>query len=119
MQEIPATYWMIIIGVIAIFICLVLFYLILLIRESREAVKESKEVLRNSKNSILRIERITENLEATTDMARATMEEISTKVLTPFRTIAGFMNTIGDFVSKKFEKEEIEEEVTIEDLLNE
>lgn len=113
---------MIMLGFIAFFVCLILLYLALLLKESRDTVKESREVLRSGKESILRIGKIIEELESTVNIAKGTVEEVSDKVLNPIRTISGLVSMIGGFASEKREKKDLEEieeaEVSIEDLLN-
>ena len=109
MEEISSTYWMIIFGFISSFICLVLLYLALLLRESKEVVKSSK-------NSILRIERLLDDLESTVNIAKGTVEEISNMIIKPFRAIAGVIGSVSNFLPKD---RVIEEKDSIDDLLNE
>ena len=95
---------MIIFGFIAFFICLILFYLALLIKESRDTVRESREILQSGKESILKLGKIIEDLESTVSIAKGTMEEVSNSVLNPIRAISGFLGTVGIFASKRREK---------------
>ena len=115
MEEISSLYWMIIIGFVAFFVCLVLLYVALLMKESRDLVKESRDILKSGRETILRISKIVEELESTLSIARNTVNEISMKVLMPFKAISGIVESIGNRMEEKKEKEKD----SLEELLNE
>ena len=108
---------MIIFGFISSFICLVLFYLALLLKESKDTIKESKEILQNSKGSLLKLGKMIEELEGTVSIARGTVEEISNGILKPIRALSGFVGSMGATLASREEKKR--KDPSIEDLLNE
>jgi predicted PurR-regulated permease PerM len=118
MNEIPSLYWMIVLGFVTFFFCLILLYTALLIKESRDTVKESREILKSGRESILKLGKIIDEMEGTVGIVRGTVEELSNKILNPIRAVSGFLGTIGTFASKKKEDEQTESEVSIEDLLD-
>ena len=120
MQEITATYWMIIIGFITFFFCLVLFYIVLLLKETKDTIKESKEILQSSKESIRRVGNIVNTLETTVNYAKTTVEEVSSRVLVPFNTLGNLFDRFADRVEGRFaQKPTYSEESSIEDILSE
>ena len=120
MQEITATYWMIIIGFLTFFFCLVLLYIVLLLKESKDAIKESKEILQASKESVLKVGRIVDTLENTVNYAKATVEEVSNRVLMPFNAIGGLVDRVVGSVENKLSRSDIpREQSSIEDILSE
>ena len=115
MEEIPSVYWMIVFGFISSFICLVLLYIALLLKESKNTIKESKEILQESKSTVLKLGKMVEELEGMVSIAKGTVEEVSNSILKPIRAISGIVGTIDTLLVNKKEKENM----SIEDLLNE
>jgi hypothetical protein len=114
MEQIPSLYWMITIGVVAFFVCLVLLYIALLFKESTDLVKESRDILKTGKESILKLARIIEDLESTVSMARNTVSEITSKVLVPFKAISGIVESFERRAEKRKESTD-----PLDELLNE
>ena len=116
MEEIPSVYWMIVFGFISSFICLVLLYLALLLKESKDTIKESKYILQGRKNTILKLGKMVEEVEGMVSVARGTVEEVSNSILKPIRVISGLMGSVSMLLTKREEKSE--EGTSTGDLLN-
>jgi len=117
MEEISSIYWMIVFGFVSSFVCLVLLYIALLLKESKDTIKESRMIVQESKKTVLKLGKMVDELEGMVSVARGTVEEVSNSILKPIRAISGIVGTIDTLLVNKKEKKK--ENVTIEDLLNE
>lgn len=106
---------MITIGVVAVFLCLVLLYIALLFKESTDLVKESRDILKTGKESILKLSGIINDLEEAVSMAKNTVSEITSKVLIPFKTVSGIVESI----SKRTERRKGDTQDPLDELINE
>ena len=99
MSDIPSVYWMIIIGAVVFMICLVLYYLEMLIRESGEVVRETKPLLRNADEILKQTANIVNDAQETISVVKGTLLEVNETVLIPIRKIGSIVNIVGDFVT--------------------
>ncbi|HKM20351.1 MAG TPA: DUF948 domain-containing protein [Candidatus Dojkabacteria bacterium] len=89
METIPPIYWMIIVAVIAGFICFVLYQLGMLLKDSRKTLQ---------------------NVEDITGTVRGTVNEVNDMIIKPIRGIGSGISAISGFMSGlKGETEEDEE----------
>ncbi len=98
MSEIPSIYWMIIIGVIVLMICLVLYYLAMLIKQSGEVVKETKPLLKNADEILKQTASMVNDAQEAVSVVKDTLIEMNETVLIPVRKIGSAINVIGDFL---------------------
>jgi predicted PurR-regulated permease PerM len=103
MEAIPAIYWMIVIGVIAIMICVVLLFIALFINDSRGVIHKSISLMDDTSKSLKLLENILTNLQGT-------MNELSTAILVPIRRIQNAVSMVTGFLDgitgKKRDSEE-------------
>ena len=104
METIPPIYWMILLSVLAIFFCLILYYVAMLFKETSETVAEVKEIVKESKGMIKNIEKILEEsteivsaAKRTTLMVEGTINEAKDMIIQPIRKIGGLLSMIGGF----------------------
>ena len=58
MEEIPAIFWMIIVGILVVFVCYVLYQLAMLLKESRDSIKGVNKALEDINNIVSEIDGI-------------------------------------------------------------
>ena len=105
METIPAIYWMVLIAVVTIFICLILYYVAMLFKETSETVGETKKIIKESRGMIKNIEKITEEsteivgaAKRTTLMLEDTVAELKEHVIQPIKKIGGIFSTASSFL---------------------
>ncbi len=95
---------MILIAVIAIFLCMILYYIAMLFKETSETVSEVKHIVKDSKGMIKNVEKI---LEETTEivaaakrstlMVETTVNEAKEHIIEPIKKIGGVFSMISGF----------------------
>ena len=105
METIPPMYWMILIAVVTIFVCLILYYVAMLFKESSETVSEVKEIVRESKGIIKNVEKIVEEsteivgaTKRTTLMVEGTVVELKEHIIQPIKKIGGVFSMAASFL---------------------
>jgi hypothetical protein len=98
METIPATYWMVIIGAVTILFCLVLYYIAMLIKESRDAVKDSRSIIKNADAITRQTALIVDDVQDTVTMLKGTVTSINDTVLVPIKKIGSIVTILGDFL---------------------
>jgi predicted PurR-regulated permease PerM len=99
MSEIPAVYWMIIIGVVTFMFCFVLYYVAMLIRESRDAIRDSREMLKSADEILKKTTLIVNDVQETIATVKGTVGQINEAILLPIKRIGSTITTVGDFIS--------------------
>jgi DNA anti-recombination protein RmuC len=98
METIPAVYWMVIIGVVTLMLCLVLYYIAMLIKESRDAVKDSREIIKNADSIMKQTALIMDDVQDTVTTLKGTIISINDTVLVPIKKIGSTITIVGDFL---------------------
>ena len=55
MEEIPAIFWMLIVGILVVFVCYVLYQLAMLLKESRDSIKGVNKAVEDINNIVSEI----------------------------------------------------------------
>jgi methyl-accepting chemotaxis protein len=104
METIPPIYWMIVIGFLALFFCLILYYIAMLFKETSETVSAVKSIVKESKGMVKNVEKILEEsteivaaAKRTTLMVENTATEIKEYVIQPIKKIGGVFSMISGF----------------------
>jgi hypothetical protein len=113
MEEIPSVYWMVLIGVVSFFFCLVLWYIALFFKESRDTVRETREILNSTRESLLKLGRIIDEVESTVSSVKSTVGEITMKILLPLKAISGVFESFKRHTESKESSED-----PLDELLN-
>ncbi len=104
MDTIPPMYWMILIAFVTIFICLILYYVAMLFKETSQTVSEVKKIVRDSSGMVKNIEKILEEsteivsaTKRTTLMLENTATEIKDHIIQPVKKIGGVLSMFSGF----------------------
>ena len=95
---------MIVIGFLALFFCLILYYIAMLFKETSETVSEVKNIVKESKGMVKNIEKILEEsteivgaAKRTTLMVENTATEVKEYIIQPVKKIGGVFSMIAGF----------------------
>ncbi len=95
---------MIVIGFLALFFCLILYYIAMLFKETSETVSEVKDIVKESKGMVKNVEKILEEsseivgaAKRTTLMIEDTTSEVKEHVIQPIKKIGGVFSMIAGF----------------------
>lgn len=91
METIPSVYWMIIIGIVVAFICLVLYQFAMLLKESKDTVKETRDILAEAQKAI-------ESANEILTTVKGTVTEVNNAIIGPIRKISSVLGVVGSFV---------------------
>ncbi len=91
METIPAIYWMIIIGVLTIFMCFVLYQLAMLLKESKNTIVEVKQIVNG-------ISPLLEDATEIVGTIKNTVSEVSILVINPARKISSVLSIVSGFL---------------------
>jgi hypothetical protein len=97
MSNIPPIYWMIIIGFITFMFGLVLYYLAMLIRESKDAVADSRKIIQNTEEILKQATLIVNDLQESVSVVKGTVLQINEAILVPIKKIGSTISVVGDF----------------------
>ncbi len=109
MDTIPSIYWMIIIGAITFMICFVLYYVAMLLKESKEAVTDSRALLKDAQKTIKQVDLIINDVQSSISSVRSSIDEINQTLLIPIRKIGYGISVVSSFLGKKKENGTTEE----------
>ncbi len=98
METIPSIYWMIIISIITGFLCLIFYYLAMLLKESKETVIEVRETVKKSNQIMDEANEIIRTAKKAVNIAENIVKEVETQIIFPVRTIGGIFQTISGFL---------------------
>ena len=101
MDTIPSVYWMIIIGAVTFMVCLVLYYVAMLLRESKEAVTDGRSLVKDAQKTLQQADLIINDLQASITAVRGAIEEISQSILGPIRKIGAGISIASNFLNRK------------------
>ena len=99
MDQIPSTFWMIIISVITFGFTAVLIYFALLIKESMKTVREMRFLLIETHEIMDSAKIILEKVGRVVDTVGSTTETISTMLLKPFAFVTTAIQSVKSFAS--------------------
>ena len=89
---------MVIIGVGTFMLCLVLYYIAMLIKESRDAVKDSRAIIKNADQITKQAALIVDDMQETVTVLKGTVLSINETVLVPIKKIGSAITIVGDFL---------------------
>jgi Na+-transporting methylmalonyl-CoA/oxaloacetate decarboxylase gamma subunit len=98
METIPPIYWMIIIVIGVGFVCLVLYEIAMLIRESKEAVRDSRAVIVESQKTVEKANNMLDEVQSIVSTTKDTVAEISKSIISPVRKISSLLGVASSFV---------------------
>lgn len=104
MSEIPAVYWMILIGVITVFVCLVLYYFAMLFRESTGAVKDSRKIIVEADTLIQSAKKIVDDAGIIVETGKRMIGEIEQTVMMPVRQVGEVVTSLTSYLVSLFKK---------------
>ena len=99
MSEIPYIYWMIIVGIVTFMFSLVLYYLAMLIRESKDAIKDSREIIQNANKMMEQATLIVNDAQEIVSTLKGTVGEVNEAILVPIKKVGSAISIVGDFLS--------------------
>ncbi|MBU1120025.1 hypothetical protein KKA50_02430 [Patescibacteria group bacterium] len=110
MDTIPPVFWMIIVSVLTVMTCLILYYIAMLIKETRTTVADARDTMKQATKMLQQLELIVNDVQSSVSAIRGTVEEVNQSILAPIRKIAGGILTASAFLgSLKKNKQETEE----------
>jgi hypothetical protein len=98
METIPPIYWMTILGVITLMLCLVLYYIAMLIKESRDVVRDSRAIIKNADEIMKQAVLIVNDAQETVSTVKATIMSVNESILVPIKKIGNTVTIVGDFL---------------------
>jgi len=99
MSEIPSVYWMIIIGCVTFMVCFVLYYIAMLLRESKDAVGDSRKIIQGLEGTMKQVDLILADVQATIATVRGTIDEVNEGIIRPIKSIGSAVSAVSGFVS--------------------
>ena len=99
MDTIPSVFWMVIIAVIAIMICLVLYYVAMLLKETKDAVGDSRKLIQGLEPTMKQVDLIIADVQSTTSMLKGTVQDINEGIVMPIRNIGSAFSAMSGLVS--------------------
>ncbi|MHC1716507.1 MAG: hypothetical protein AB9915_01245 [Candidatus Dojkabacteria bacterium] len=99
MSDIPSAYWMIIIGAVTLMICLVLYYVAMLLRESKDAVGDSRKIIQGLEDTMKQVDLILADVQSTISTVRGTIDEINKGIIQPIKNVGSAISAVSGFVS--------------------
>lgn len=104
METIPPLFWMILLTFLAIFFCLILYYIAMLFKETSQTVAEVKIIVKESRGMIKNVEKILEEsseivsaTKRTTLMIENTASEVKEHIIQPIKTIGEIFSMVAGF----------------------
>ncbi|HVX93161.1 MAG TPA: hypothetical protein VHA74_03565 [Candidatus Dojkabacteria bacterium] len=94
METIPATFWMVIISALTALVCLILYYVAMLVKETTGTMVEVKNTIIDSRKLIQNSNAIVEDVRVSVDSIKGTVKEVNQSILGPVKAIAKLMNSI-------------------------
>lgn len=98
MAEISPIYWMIIIGAVVLMFCFVLYYIAMLLKESRDVVRDSRAIIQNADEIMKQSLLIVSDVQESVSMLKGTVATINESVVAPIKRIGNIITMVGDFV---------------------
>lgn len=99
MSEIPAVYWMIIFGAVTFMICFVLYYVAMLLKESKDAVGDSRKIIQGMEGTMKQVDLILADVQATISTVRGTIDEVNEGIIQPIKNVGSAISAVSGFVS--------------------
>lgn len=105
MDTIPPVYWMVLISVVSVFICLILYYIAMLVKETTNTMVEVKEVVRETRDTITKTNKILDestevlaSAKRTTLMIESSVSELNQSIVQPVKRIGSIISSVSNFV---------------------
>ena len=96
MGEIPSMFWMIIVGILTLFVCYVLYQLAMLLRESRDSVKGINKTVEDLNNIVSEVNGIIDIVKTPVLQITGALHGISAVAGVISGIIEGFKSEEGD-----------------------
>ena len=110
MNTIPPIFWMIIVGVLTIMVCLILYYFAMLLKETKNTVSDARETMKQANKVLQQAEIVVNDVQRSITVIRGTVEEANQAIIVPIRKIAGGILVASSFFSNlRKNKEETKE----------
>jgi len=93
-NEIPAVFWMVIISVVTAFVCFILYYVAIVMKQTAGTIGETKEVVKSSNKLIAESTEIVTDLKDSAKMLKGAMQDVSESIIPPIKKIGTFLNTV-------------------------
>ena len=78
---------------------LVLYYLAMLIRESKDAVADSRKIIQNTEEILKQATLIVNDVQESISAVKGTVLQINEAVLVPIKKIGSTISVVGDFLT--------------------
>jgi len=98
MNEIPPIYWMIVIGAIALMLCIVLFYVAMVLLETKKAIEEGRKIMEDAGKTLRQVDLIVNDLQSSMASVRGAVEEINQSILVPIRKLGYGVSAVTGFL---------------------
>jgi uncharacterized protein YoxC len=90
MEEIPAIFWMLIVGILVVFVCYVLYQLAMLLKESRDSIKGVNKAVEDINNIVSEVNGIIDTVKTPVLQITGALHGISTVASVISGIVEGF-----------------------------
>lgn len=97
-NEIPALFWMVIITGLSSLFGLILFYIAMLLKDTRSTVQEVTKTVEKSNNILDEVEGVVTTARESVSLLKDTASEINRSIVTPVRSIGSILHTLSGFL---------------------
>ncbi len=98
-NTIPALFWMVIIFGLSVLLGLILYYLAMLLKDSRETVKEVTKTVSKSNKLLDEVDEVVVDAKESVKLFKETATEINKSIVMPVRSIGSVLYTISGFLN--------------------
>lgn len=103
--QIPALFWMFIIGAFTIMLCYILYYIAMIMKETSSTIVEVREVVKSSNVVIVESTDLIKDTKEIVSTVKNSVKELNEKVIQPITEIGTIITSvsglIGKFIPKK------------------
>ncbi|HNZ70573.1 MAG TPA: hypothetical protein PKJ86_01005 [Candidatus Dojkabacteria bacterium] len=90
-NEIPALFWMFVIGALTILVCLILYYIAMVMKEAASTVAESRTLIKSSNEILV-------DAHETVNSVQSMLEDVRTSIVNPIGRVGGLITSIADTI---------------------
>lgn len=88
MDTIPPIFWMIIVSVVTVMVCLILYHVAMLIKETKTTVVDARGIMNQASKTLQQVDLIVNDVKSSVSTIRGTVEEVSQSIVAPIRKIS-------------------------------